>query len=58
MTPQNKFKKTVQNLQDEIFRKMPAEKKLVLAMNFFRLAKKANPVLFNGKTGRNYQKSR
>lgn len=39
-------KKSAQEIQDELFRKMTIEQKLTMAFNFFRLAKKLNPLYF------------
>lgn len=54
-----KLKKSAQEIQDEIFQKMSAEKKLVLAMGLFRLARKLSPVLphVRTQTGRNNHKN-
>ena len=42
--------KTAKEIQDEIFRQMPAEKKIKLTSAFFHLAKKLNPSYFeNGR---------
>lgn len=50
-----------QDIQDEIFRKMSAERKLKLTSQFFSLARKLNPAYFKklygtrriiGKTGK------
>jgi len=38
------IKKSAQDIQDEIFRKMSAEKKLKLASDFFKVAKILNPL--------------
>lgn len=35
--------KAAQDIQDEIFRKMPIEKKIKLASNFFHFARELNP---------------
>lgn len=44
--------KTAQEIQDEIFRQMPAEKKIRLVSDFFSYARKLNPSYFkNGTAG-------
>ena len=46
----NNFKtgknKSAQDMQDEIFRRMSAEKKIKMVSNFFELAKELNPQYF------------
>lgn len=55
----DKYKgESAQNIQDNIFRKMSADKKIKLASGFFRLAKSLNPTAFNYGTGRVIEKNR
>lgn len=44
--------KSAQEIQDEIFRKMTAERKVKLASDFFRFARELNPKHFFYGTGR------
>ncbi len=53
------MKKTVQQIQDEIFRKMPAEKKIKLASSFWHFAKEVagnSRIYYNTDGIRNYIK--
>ncbi len=43
MTVNTKSKQTSQNMQDAIFRKMSADKKLALGAAFWRFAKEVSP---------------
>ena len=59
MNSKIKIKKgmTGQDIQDEIFRKMSAERKIKLASGFFRFARHLNPAAFNYGTGRVVKKN-
>lgn len=49
--------KSAQDIQDEIFRKMSAERKIKLASDFFRFARELNPKYFFYGTGRTASKN-
>lgn len=51
-------KKSAQDIQDEIFRRMPPAKKIKLASNLFAFARLLNPNAFKYGTRRTVEKNR
>lgn len=51
------LEKSAQDIQDDIFRKMSAEKKLKLASSFFKFARDLNPKGIMYGTGRTIAKN-
>lgn len=60
LNPKTKLvkKKLAQDIQDDIFRKMPTDKKIKLVSGFFRLAKSLNSAAFDYGAGRVIEKNR